>query len=271
MASCRDFHSVATRTWPNQQRYAQRHGYTARENSALLDPSRPPAWSKIRAVQFMLDLVVVVPVLESSSNEPDSASASGRNAAAQRHYHCDWVLWLDADVVIMNSSIPLESLIPVDPNIHLIVTADRRFTANSGVWLLRNSAWSRQFLQDWWELRSYVRPKGLSLSGDNDAFGHLVRQRLQLPEESWTAVQAADAAQIDPHIRMPARCNLNSFGVFVTNIQESDPVIPMDKSEKKLPEWYQSDLFYHAGDFIAHASGIDQKSLGVELLLQRAT
>lgn len=258
MARCRDFDTVAARTWPNQQRYAQRHDYTARENSALLDPTRPPAWSKIRAVQSMLNLA-----------DPEKTQSQG-----EPHYHCDWVLWLDADVVIMNSSIPLESFIPVDPNIHLIVTADRRFTANSGVWLLRNSAWSRQFLQDWWELRSYVRPKGLSLSGDNDAFGHLIRQRLHLPEHDWTASQAADAAKVDPHIRMPARCNLNSFGVYVTNVLLSDPATVM-KGEggtpEKRPEWYESDLFYHAGDFIAHASGIDQKSLGVEFLLQRAT
>ena len=248
MASCRNFNDVAALTWPNHQRYAQRHGYTARENSALLDPSRPPAWSKIRAVESMLDL-------------------------QQQQQQCDWILWLDADVVIMNSTIPLETLIPTDPNVHLIVTADRRFTANSGVWLLRNSDWSRQFLRDWWNSRSYVRRKGLSLSGDNDAFGHLVRQRLHLDEATWTAAQAADAARNDPHLRMPARCNLNSFGVFVSQESPqqqrlSDPIAVRNAKDK--PEWFESELFYHAGDFMAHASGMDQKTRGVQLLLQRA-
>ena len=162
------------------------------------------------------------------------------------------------------------------PNkVHLVVTSDRRFTANSGVWLLRNSEWSRQFLDDWWNMKSWVRSKGLCLSGDNDAFGHLVRQRLHLDEKTWTAAQASDAAAQGP-IRMPARCNMNSFGVFVTDpalsvAANADSSAPLEFAAKGPPEWYQSDQFYHAGDFIAHASGIDQKGVGVEFLLQRAT
>lgn len=258
VSGCRNFNDVAPLTWPNQQRYAQRHGYTAQENSHLLDPSRPPAWSKIRAAQHMLDL---------------PAASSTATATQQKQYKCDWVLWLDADVVIMNSSIALESLIPADPNIHMVVTSDRRFTANSGVWLLRNNDWSRQFLSDWWNMKTWVRQKGLSLSGDNDAFGHLVRQRLQLDERTWTAATAAAAASTNAHIRMPARCNMNSFGAFVTDPALSDPAIfnSLNDEMDEKPEWYQSELFYHAGDFIAHASGIDQKGIGVEFLLQRAT
>jgi len=218
----------------------------------------------------MLDLVV--PSVKQSST-------TIQHQQQRQQYLCDWVLWLDADVVIMNSSVALESLLPVDPNIHMVVTSDRRFTANSGVWLLRNSDWSRQFLNDWWNMKAWVRQKGLSLSGDNDAFGHLVRQRLQLAERTWTAAAAAEAASNHAHIRMPARCNMNSFGVFVTDPALSDPAAfrsnlngnNNNNNKNENPEWYQSDLFYHAGDFIAHASGIDQKAIGVEFLLQRAT
>jgi mannan polymerase II complex MNN10 subunit len=228
---CRDFSNVAERTRPNMRRYARTHGYTFMDHNrhqSLLDTSRPPAWSKIKAVQYALD-----------TNQ------------------CRYVLWLDADVVITNSTIRLEQIIPYDPNpmnnnnnnnndtsFDIIVTSDRRFTANSGVWIISNSTWSRSFLDQWWNMRNYVRAKGLSLSGDNDAFGALIRKYQQ-----------------QQHVHMlPARCHLNSFGVFVPN--------------NSPPSQFQQNVgstdFYHAGDFIAHASGIDQKDVGIQFLLQRA-
>jgi galactosyl transferase GMA12/MNN10 family len=237
LVRCRNFDDVAVLTWPNHVAYARKHRYTIMDNSRLLDHSRPPAWSKILAVQDMFQ---------------------------HRHNRrrCEWVLWLDADTVIMNSSIKLESLIPADDNIHLIITTDRRFTANSGVWLIRNSEWSQQFLFDWWNSKGFVRAKGLSLSGDNDAFGYLVRERLGLSDNP-TVQEAAAAASGDSPIRMPARCNMNSFAVVVP---AEDDALNVTNAE-----WYLSDQWYHAGDFIAHASGIDQKAVGVQLLLKHAT
>jgi hypothetical protein len=229
---CRDFSNVAEQTLPNMRRYAQIHGYTFLDpDTSLLDLSRPPAWSKIKAVQSALN-----------TNQ------------------CRYVLWLDADVVITNSTIRLEQIIPhPNPNdinhnndnpknitsMDLLVTSDRRFTANSGVWIISNSTWSRSFLDQWWNMRNYVRSKGLSLSGDNDAFGALIRQ-YQQPQH---------------HVHMlPARCHLNSFGVFV----------PSYSPPSQFQEHVGSTDFYHAGDFIAHASGIDQKDVGIQFLLQRA-
>jgi galactosyl transferase GMA12/MNN10 family len=243
---CRNFDNVSSRTWPNHLQYAQKHGYVAVDQSVLLDPSRPPAWSKIRAVQDMF---------------------------SAKKYSCEWVLWLDADTVIMNSSIPLESILPhVNENVDLVVTADRRFTANSGVWLIRNSLWSHQFLNDWWNLKSFVRPSGLSLSGDNDAFGYLVRKNEPSLGTELSHLQLnkklADVSSnaISP-IRMIPRCQMNSFGVFVPTTTSIQPIVDVSKED-----WYiQSNQWYYAGDFIAHASGIDQKDVGVELLLARAT
>ena len=222
---CRDFDTVQEQTWPSRQAYAAKHGYVLVDGSHLLDRSRPPAWSKIRAVQNLLD----------------------------NNRKCDWVFWMDADTVIMNSSIALESLLPSssDSAIDLIATYDRRFGVNSGSWLLRNSTWSRQFLEDWWNMKAWVRPAGLSLSGDNAAFGHLVQERLENPSDA-------------EHIAVPARCNFNAFGVFVNSAQQL-------RGDVQQQEWYLSENFYHAGDFVAHASGIDQKEAGVALLLQRAT
>jgi galactosyl transferase GMA12/MNN10 family len=174
--------------------------------------------------------------------------------------------------VIMDSYRLVESLIPHDAtssDIDLIVTTDRRFTANSGVWLMRNSAWSRQFLEDWWNSKSFVRPNGLSLSGDNDAFGHLIRERLGLSTvDVPTALQLSTAIEATKSpIRFIARCNMNSFGVFVPKASSRSRT---NATNIQQEEWYLSDQWYHDGDFIAHASGVDQKAAAVQMLLKRA-
>jgi galactosyl transferase GMA12/MNN10 family len=274
---CRDFDQVATLTWPNHARYAQLHNYTIFDASNLMDTSRPPAWSKIRAVLHLLDQKTT------TTTTTAATSNSGRNAAVAAAGEqqritinaCDWVLWLDADVVIMNSSIALESILPADDDddaennnndnnsmIDLIVTMDRRFTANSGVWLIRNSNYSKHFLHTWWDMRTWVREPGLSLSGDNAAFGHLIEQELLLnPAQQQHHHQ-------QQHVAMIPRCIMNSFGAFVTpteleELQKNTAMLQQHEFE------LNSQNYYHAGDFIAHASGIDQKAAAVKMLLDR--
>jgi galactosyl transferase GMA12/MNN10 family len=283
---CRDFDQVSTLTWPNHVHYAQLHNYTIFEASDLMDTSRPPAWSKILAVLHLLDQKQV----ESKTKTTNSIRRGNRNNAAaatgETTNACDWVLWLDADVVIMNSSIALESILPAeqqaggataaldsshvndrDENIDLIVTMDRRFTANSGVWLIRNSNYSKHFLQTWWNMRTWVREPGLSLSGDNAAFGHLIEQELN---------QQQHHHQQQQHVVMIPRCIMNSFGAFVTEaeleqLNKNNATRLQQQGQQQHDDFIYSPNFYHAGDFIAHASGIDQKAAGVQMLLNRAT
>jgi len=234
MIRCRDFDSLATSiAFPNFRNYAKKHGYRFVDSSSLIDTSRPPAWSKILAVQALL-------------SDP--------------HHPCEWVWWLDADIVIMNSNIRLESLLPRvtsnDSPIDLIATFDRKFTVNSGSWLLRNSDWSKQFLHHWYYgYKNWVRRSGFSLSGDNAAFGNYVESLLRNPKESL-------------HIRRPARCTLNSFGVFMTQT-ELDQITEGTLQLQDQP-WYLSENFYHKGDFLVHASGIDQKITVLQEMVKRA-
>jgi len=240
MVRCRDFDDLAREvTFPNFRRYADRQGYRFFDASALIDPTRPPAWSKILAVQNLLKL----------------RSKEGERA-------CDWVFWLDADILIMNSTIRLESLLPgSSTGIDLVVTHDRKFTANSGAWMVRNSEWSLRFLDEWWDMKGWVRRPGLSLSGDNAAFGHVIDGRL-------FRYDSGGEHGGNSKIAMPGRCNFNSFGVFMT--RSNLEMIQKDGSYEGQ-EWYRSDKFYHWGDFIVHASGIDQKAAVLKMMASRAT
>ena len=264
---CRDFDKVGRLTWPIRQAYADKHGYTLVDFSSHIDSSRPPAWSKIKAVQSLL------PPKDgkSSIRSPRKDSAN----SIDDHRSCDWIFWMDADTIIMNSSIRIESFLPKtdDTLIDLIVTMDRRFTANSGAWLLRaNSTWSREFLEQWWNMESWVRPSGLSLSGDNAAFGELVNNKMKMTEKEQELEVTETKGSVSSHIQMVPRCTFNSFGVYLqaAKAKQLRKASSTQNDAWAVEEWYQSPNFYYKGDFVAHASGIDQKAAGIEMLLKRA-
>lgn len=219
----RNFDGILNLTWPNKQAYARKHGYHLFDGSNHIDPSRPPAWSKIKAVQHLME-----------------------------EEHCDWVVWTDADTVIMNSEIRFQDFLPADPTKDLLVGSDKGGGYNSGVFFFRNSEWSKQFLEDWWNMKDFVRPPGFSLSGDNAALKAFLKSM-------------EDRGDFDDHVLVPPRCTFNSFAEFLTLGQSLDI---MDKLTKQ--SWYLTSEHYHKGDFIAHIAGVDNKSECLKLLLQEA-
>lgn len=217
----RNFDGILEMTWQNKYDFAQKHSYYLYDGSDLIDTSRPPAWSKIKAVQHLLE------------NE-----------------QCEWVMWADADTVIMSSDNRIEDFLPADPTKDLLIGSDKGGGYNSGVFVVRNTAWSKRFLQQWWNMKSFVNPPGLSLSGDNYALKALLR----------------DMVDFDAHVLSPARCTFNSFAKFLA-LSESATV--MDALDEQ--PWYQSQDYYHKGDFLAHVPGYDNKEHCLRLLLQEAT
>lgn len=86
---------------------------------------RPPSWSKILAVKHYL----------------------------KDH---DWVMWLDADTIVTNPDIRLESLVPRSTNgPDFVITVDGG-GYNAGIWLLRRSDWAYKFLDRWWDMKQYI-------------------------------------------------------------------------------------------------------------------
>jgi ADP-heptose:LPS heptosyltransferase len=109
------FYDLARITAKRMREYARIHGYRFVEHKTLLDQSRHPAWNKILAVR--------------------QAMSSCRT---------DWIMWLDADAVIMNYDYRVENLIP--EGCDLIFGSDFN-GLNSAVFLARNCAWCRQFFE----------------------------------------------------------------------------------------------------------------------------
>jgi len=119
----------------NKLNYCKKHDYLFVPGYKLLDNSRPAPWSKI---------LLILEVFEN----PD----------------IKWVFWSDADSLIMNSEIKLESYI--DESYEFIVTQDRN-GLNSGQFFIKNSPWARIFLSKiyertdcifhpWWEQQAII-------------------------------------------------------------------------------------------------------------------
>ncbi|HEY2890124.1 MAG TPA: DUF273 domain-containing protein [Dongiaceae bacterium] len=100
----------------NKEAYARRHGYGFAAHTRSLDASRHPAFSKPAAIADCL-----------TDN--------------------DWVFWTDADSLIMNPAITLQSIIAQAADKDMILTREAGASpVNTGQWLIRNTAWSRDAL-----------------------------------------------------------------------------------------------------------------------------
>lgn len=114
---------LAAVTWPNKKSYCDRHGYDAIAKVGDL-PDRHPVWLRIAAARELLP-------------------------------RYDWIFLLDLDTMIMNPRITLESLLPADPDVDLVATYDVH-GINTGAILLRNTAWTQDFLTKVWSATHFI-------------------------------------------------------------------------------------------------------------------
>ncbi len=159
-------------TIPNHQNYAQHNGYgyifregilsdrfrnEGHKNNALATGAY---WQKIVALREALDEI---------------------NPATGNPY--EWVMWVDADVVFSNIDRKLETVINeyAKPNTNLLIAPDHFMldmfgafglcAVNTGVFILRNSLWSREFLSAVEE--SFEKYKNTNLP-DQTAIGEIL-------------------------------------------------------------------------------------------------
>jgi len=135
--------AVAKVTSRRLRQYAEHHGYKLVQYDSLLDPSRHPAWNKILAV---------------------------RHALLSRQ--SEWVMWIDADAIIMNLRTHATDLIPEDRD---MVFATDFNGLNSGVFLVRYCDWSLKFLDTVYFLGDVnYDPDGFGAKWEQNTIKHLL-------------------------------------------------------------------------------------------------
>jgi FkbM family methyltransferase len=115
----KNYEDLANIAVPNFIEYGKKHGYDIIFFDDIIDKTRPPQWSKVKAVESVLD-------------------------------NYEWVWWIDIDALIINQDIKLESLI--DTNHDIIFTANKYSTISNGSSFYRNCEFTKKFLRDCYEL-----------------------------------------------------------------------------------------------------------------------
>ena len=133
----------------NKRTYCQMHGYDFIFVQEKLDPSRHAYWQKILLA------------LKTMQN-PDYK----------------WIVWMDADTLIMDQGIPLEDFIDQKSN---FIVSENFNGINSGIFFVRNCEWSLKFLHSVYartDCLSHTWPEqqAMALELKNPAFSHLSKK-----------------------------------------------------------------------------------------------
>lgn len=110
----------------------------------------------------------------------------------------DYVLWVDADLVFLDMGLRLEKVAADYPKAHIFASSEHAGSTtliNSGAVMVRNSLWTRIFLQDWWNFGNR------RLFSDQEQFDMLYESRKKSEGKSFTervAILAPDGLNSDP-------------------------------------------------------------------------
>jgi hypothetical protein len=162
------------------RRYARAHGYELALRTEAFDRSRPPAWSKVLLL---------------------------RELAAEH----ELLLWLDADLVIVDCSLDIASELEPGRFLYLVEHRTREgVVPNSGVMLLRGGPETVEFLDEvyaqedlidhrWWENAAISRLLGYELDPPRrGAPTPLLTERTKLISARWNSIPGAP----EPHPRI---------------------------------------------------------------------
>ncbi len=121
----------------------------------------------------------------------------------------EWLLWVDADVVMVDIEADITREIREDKNLYLVEHHGTEYHANTGVMLLRSSDWSREFLDEvwalgeiyrdhpWWENAAALVLLGYVLGPHRLVYPTRWLQRTQFLDVRWNSV---DIHRADPPV-----------------------------------------------------------------------
>lgn len=109
-------------TTPNKAQYCRKHGYYFSVSTDTWHSIRPPSWSKILYVRYLLG-------------------------------YSEWVFWIDADAIFANMEIKLESIL--DSTFDIVIAKDIN-GINAGIFGIKSSKKTLEFLDEVWGMTEYI-------------------------------------------------------------------------------------------------------------------
>ncbi len=138
-----EYQRIVSPSIENKREYCKKHGYDFFCLEHSLDPSRHPAWSKIKIIEEVLSTGIY-----------------------------EWIFWSDADALFMNFAVKLEELI--DDKYDFILNRDEN-DLNSGHFYLKNTDWSRNFL-----VEVYNQTQFIYIYGGNNSYYRLLKDQQRM-------------------------------------------------------------------------------------------
>lgn len=155
MATGDAYRALLARSAVSYERYARRWGWDLVLSTEDLAEGRPASWSKIPLLRSLMD-------------------------------EYEWLLWLDADVVIVDFEADISKEIRSDYNLYLTEHCwHGQYTANAGVMLMRCSDWARSFLDEVWARACYTEHPWWENAAILDMLGYGLQPARLVRPTSW--------------------------------------------------------------------------------------
>lgn len=198
----------------NKHQYANLHGYDVVVADDEVDPSRPAAWSKFPIIKRLL---------------PDY----------------DFVAWVDADALFLNTSIRLEHVVD---DAHDLFFARDESDINSGVFVVRNSDFALWWLDEAWA-QTWLLTGSHVFKYEQRAIQYLYGSDALLAD--------AERHGREPHPRMEEtrkRTKVVQYCALNSNICEEFWTALVLWRRTRWEGWF-CDNVYERGDFVVHFAG----------------
>lgn len=182
----------------NKLEYAKKNHYDVYLYTGHVDPLRSPYWYKITAVQKHLDAY-------------------------------EWIFWLDSDAIIMNHTQTLEALL--DNKYDFICFKDCEGSLCSGSFLIKNSAWSKQFLSTWYAQQDVNIQPGF----DNGALIKLYNESHDVRTHTKILPQRMLSSYPPPQCSPTGEYRTGDFIIHFAGIKHQD-------KERLMKEYYNKQL-----------------------------
>ena len=161
----------------------------------------------------------------------------------------DYLFYIDMDTIIMNADIKLESFIDASERKFDVVVTEDMNGMNTGVFLMRNSAWTLWFLQTAWEQTQLVPKltddgKALPFRWEQRAFHYLTRSA------EWTKADLpvySNYTEVRKHFYMLPQCAFNSYILHPFDLH----------ADREASQYAPGDFLIH----FAGKSGVYKKQL----------
>ncbi|KAG9516906.1 glycosyltransferase family 34 protein, partial [Aureobasidium melanogenum] len=164
-----------------------------------------------------------------------------RELAKPQEERLEWLLWVDADTIMLNPYVPLEIFLPPSPqfdDVHLLVTNDWN-GLNNGVFPVRVNQWAVELFSAIISSRYYKPDQDLTFR-DQSAMNTLLKDKkfaahtVDAPQRWFNAYQGEHNETLAPY-----QVRRGDFLVHFAGVINRDERILfwLDRAEQHLPDW----------------------------------